>query len=764
MSSPVHASANPHLSGRPQSGTLDDYNLENKSTRSGRVTKPSSPRTSVARTDRRHRKHQSQTPRGRRTPSSQFVHHADSPALSFSAEPNYSISPSPRIELKRIHSSPMVLPTCNKKTEEDVNMRLDDVALPLPAQQDIVMEHDSPIPEQLNEDEPASEEQCGMVKQLKTNPITHEQLVPEVRGIYRGLVMVEEKCIALDKQQSESKEDLSPVQWQALISIHSTLLHEHHDFFLSSQHPVAKAELTELAEKYSMPARMWRYGIHSLLEILRHKLPRSLEYMLHFIYTAYSMVTLLLENIPYFRETWIECLGDLARYRMAIEETDMRDREVWATVSRYWYNQDADLSHDIGRVQHHLAVLARPDALAQLFYYTKALLCRRPFLNASDSITLLFSSFREQQRQDSMPVALIATHAVLFHKMSDQRFITLANHYLSLLQRDISLLDAQGQGGAFVMSSNIAAMFQYGEPDNALALEFPLRKPQATARETYELALQWTSPAPQDINSSKSIPDPEEITSKISAPTFKGSALVFHSLSVFLDHLKDPNAYAGIHTGLSFVWSLAIHQLAMERLEPMIPWLKIIRCLNRLAHFPTDFKKIEGDSHPRFTIENEKIKANNNIRREQGRRERERLAGKSGEKPDEELDPEIPDHLPEDFLIRGQIWSESYYPDGFFEGAPSEHDRPFVKPRLLELVRRHRCLWLGVRLSTFNRWITYDRSRPNIFEPTSLTVKYAAFAASCGGLNSNFSQGETSRFPPYTAVKESDMDFDMEGG
>jgi hypothetical protein len=26
-------------------------------------------------------------------------------------------------------------------------------------------------------------------------------------------------------------------QWQALIALHHTLLHEHHDFFFASQHP-----------------------------------------------------------------------------------------------------------------------------------------------------------------------------------------------------------------------------------------------------------------------------------------------------------------------------------------------------------------------------------------------------------------------------------------------------------------------------------------------------------------------------------------------
>src|ERR1700709_2401501 len=92
-----------------------------------------------------------------------------------------------------------------------------------------------------------------------------------------------------------------------------------------SQHPTASTALRRLPTKYAMPARMWRHGTQSFRELLRHRLPYSLEHMLSFVYLAYQMMGLLMESVPAFHETWIECLGDLARYRMAIEEADMRD-------------------------------------------------------------------------------------------------------------------------------------------------------------------------------------------------------------------------------------------------------------------------------------------------------------------------------------------------------------------------------------------------------------------------------------------------------
>ena len=173
---------------------------------------------------------------------------------------------------------------------------------------------DSPPEEEPTE---GSEAEPVMLLQPDTRPISHEQLVVEVKGIYAGLVMVEAKCIDIDERQSAAaqekdpskKIDLKNDQWQSLIALHKQLLHEHHDFFLASQHPSASPALSRLAAKYSMPARMWRHGIHAFLEVLRHRLPQSLEHMLAFIYIAYSMMALLYETVSTFEDTWIECLG-----------------------------------------------------------------------------------------------------------------------------------------------------------------------------------------------------------------------------------------------------------------------------------------------------------------------------------------------------------------------------------------------------------------------------------------------------------------------
>ena len=200
---------------------------------------------------------------------------------------------------------------------------------------------------------------------------------------------------ALEKDPSK-RTKLTLEQWHALIALHKTLLHEHHDFFLASQHPSANPSLSKLASKYSMPARMWRHGIHAFLEVLRNRLPDSLDHMIAFIYIAYSMMALLYETVPSFQDTWVECLGDLGRYRMAIDE-DVKDRETWAAVSRLWYTKAANKNPHIGRLSHHLAILARPYSVLQLSLYLRALTCITPFENTRGSAGTLFQPVLEER-------------------------------------------------------------------------------------------------------------------------------------------------------------------------------------------------------------------------------------------------------------------------------------------------------------------------------------------------------------------------------
>ena len=227
---------------------------------------------------------------------------------------------------------------------------------------------------------------------------------------------------------------------------------------------------------------MWRHGIHSFLELLRHRLPYSLEHMLSFVYLAYQMMGLLMESVPAFHETWIECLGDLARYRMAIEEADMRDRETWSNVARTWYNKAADRSPETGRIQHHLAVLARPNIVCQLFYYSKALISVNPFPNARDSIMLLFNPLLEASalaarnpKQESaskyakFDSSLVTAAGILFTKGSMHDYAVHITRFASELDSHIARSGANWKvQGVEVASALNACMLDFGTEENFL--------------------------------------------------------------------------------------------------------------------------------------------------------------------------------------------------------------------------------------------------------------------------------------------------------
>ena len=88
--------------------------------------------------------------------------------------------------------------------------------------------------------------------------------------------------------------------------------------------------------KYNMPARMWKHGIHEFLEILKHQLPSSKEFMVQFVNHAFHVLYALLETVPAFKGIWLKYLGHLSRYKMVTED-DPRARKIWLSVEcRYF--------------------------------------------------------------------------------------------------------------------------------------------------------------------------------------------------------------------------------------------------------------------------------------------------------------------------------------------------------------------------------------------------------------------------------------------
>ncbi|RMZ03026.1 hypothetical protein D0862_05817 [Hortaea werneckii] len=253
----------------------------------------------------------------------------------------------------------------------------------------------SSSPPEVEKKRPSKDRQSfGLLPQPEASQVSQDQLAAEVNGIYANLVKVEAKCIACDAElASQSPAKLAQDKWQALVALHRTLLYEHYDFLMVTQHPLATNELNAIPARYCMPARMWKHAIHSFLEVLRHRRPDSYEYMLAFVYLTYQMMALLLETVPRLKDTWVECLGDLARYRMAIEE-DRYLYSHWAGVASSWYIKATDRYPQVGRLYHHLGIVERP-SLQKFACYGKSQTCVIPFPKTSDSMTLLCTPLAE---------------------------------------------------------------------------------------------------------------------------------------------------------------------------------------------------------------------------------------------------------------------------------------------------------------------------------------------------------------------------------
>ncbi|KAF4475379.1 Telomerase-binding protein EST1A [Colletotrichum fructicola Nara gc5] len=496
-----------------------------------------------------------------------------------------------------------------------------------------------------------------LIKQLETRLISQEQLVAEGKGIYAGLVMVESKCIEVDNAQgstTESSPKLNNEQWQALIALHRTLLHEHHDFFLASQHPSASPALRRLASKYAMPARLWRHGIHSFLELLRHRLPASLEHMLTFIYLAYSMVALLYETVPTFEDTWIECLGDLGRYRMAIEDDDLKDREVWTSVSRHWYSKASDKAPTTGRLYHHLAILARPNALQQLFYYSKSLCVPIPFLSARESIMTLFEPHLNGSptRLQEIDAAFVRAHAILFSGRNQEQLAPSVDEFIGSLDNHIGRTTRRWMESGYHIGVALGcSLLEYGSESNVI-----MRTIKSGARaDEPNTAMQGVETA---------------------APSQKFlDALDFacRTHDVVFRRFGDPSVTPYLHVTLSFLHHLVKFPAAMAHIESKIPWKLISLMLNTLIGTCTRFDKIENEAFPR----NEK---------------------------------ESPRPLPDDFAQRGLLWVEKYYPADWFTAAKIDDEEKYFEVASMMEERQNRCLWLGNRIAATGKWLTYDKN------------------------------------------------------
>ncbi|KAK0534669.1 hypothetical protein OC834_001793 [Tilletia horrida] len=174
--------------------------------------------------------------------------------------------------------------------------------------------------------------------------------------------------------------------WNALAAQHKNLAEHHAAFMEMAWRPNLPASFAALPQNYNTSARLWQTAFHLFLERIRHALPYPspssppppgdrrgaarqaalLDHLEEFIYFAYAYYSNLheAETFVRLRTAWIESLGDLARYRMAVAGFRMglaaweaREKEVARERERAVAREAPD-SPPFGPQRHSVAGLA----------------------------------------------------------------------------------------------------------------------------------------------------------------------------------------------------------------------------------------------------------------------------------------------------------------------------------------------------------------------------------------------------------------------
>jgi hypothetical protein len=106
-----------------------------------------------------------------------------------------------------------------------------------------------------------------------------------------------------------------------------------------------------------------------------------------------GMISALKECVPAFEITWLEVLGEIARYRAAVQDDACDGSGMWTTIARNWYAEAAAMKPQVGWIKHQIAVLASPNSLQQLFHFSQALSALEPLASTEISIHTLLNPF-----------------------------------------------------------------------------------------------------------------------------------------------------------------------------------------------------------------------------------------------------------------------------------------------------------------------------------------------------------------------------------
>ncbi|KAG8969236.1 hypothetical protein FRC03_003761 [Tulasnella sp. 419] len=362
--------------------------------------------------------------------------------------------------------------------------------------------------------------------------------INQLKRIYREISTLEERICSQADLLGEDIDPTDPRQvkaakaaedkWTPLVAAHKTLAELDHQFLSLSLNPRVPASFQSFPKKYNIPVRMWSKVFQRLIASLRRASYTSAtaqEHLISFTYYGYAFYSNLLEEEPLseFRDQWMEALGDLSRYQMAVlstpapssslPETSLappstfqslsqqrspspsqaridgsaavsigaraaaemeleEESETWRRVAREWYARVLKNTPGIGRLHHNLGLLSRDaqgEELRAAYHFVKSLVTSHDFEPSRESIQPLFSLDAQRSRylpSSPAPSIFLLMHGMLFTRIQLDDFKPTLARFMERLELDpVSVSESE-----WIMMAvmNIASVLEYGKADGVI--------------------------------------------------------------------------------------------------------------------------------------------------------------------------------------------------------------------------------------------------------------------------------------------------------
>jgi hypothetical protein len=135
---------------------------------------------------------------------------------------------------------------------------------------------------------------------------------------------------------------------------------------------------------------------------------------------------------------------------------------------------------------------------------------------------------------------------------------------------------------------------------------------------------------------------------------------------IVMRRFGDSNVLPYLHVSLVFINHMTSFPEAMSHLAPSFPWKLTSLMLNTLVGSVDSYSRIEGSAFPRPQTE------------------------------------ELPRPLPEDYTMRGLVFTDNYFPDNWFADNRVDDDEKYLEMLSMAEERKIRVLYLGCRIAAQN--------------------------------------------------------------